>query len=222
MKKLAVLLCIGLVLVLTPNAIAASKITPGSTCKKVNQQAIYKNKIYTCIKLGKKLYWDNGAAYKIEKQSLIPAPTVSTKSSATPTPSQTKISTPAASPSTSQSIAVPLLRDSDITFFSGKLKIIWSGLDTSQKPLMDLRRINVWVFDLQSEKSLAGGLWRVACFITPTPGSFCEISLPPRDHAVRISAYYLNGSESGSSVTLRAKANPITSTLPTDVTPSWG
>ncbi len=85
MKKLAVLLCIGLFLVLTPNAIAASKITPGSTCKKVNQQAIYKNKIYTCIKLGKKLYWNNGAAYKIERPT--PIASQSAKPIASPTPS---------------------------------------------------------------------------------------------------------------------------------------
>ena len=69
----------------TPLAFAASKITPGSTCKKVNQQAIYKNKIYTCIKLGKKLYWDNGATYKIEKPT--PMAPQSAKPIASPTPS---------------------------------------------------------------------------------------------------------------------------------------
>jgi len=69
----------------TPLAIAASKITPGSTCKKVNQQVIYKNKIYTCIKLGKKLYWDNGATYKIERPT--PMASQSAKPIASPTPS---------------------------------------------------------------------------------------------------------------------------------------
>lgn len=69
----------------TPFASAASKITPGSTCKKVNQQSIYKKKIYTCIKLGKKLYWDNGAAYKMERPT--PMAPQSAKPIASPTPS---------------------------------------------------------------------------------------------------------------------------------------
>ena len=85
MRRLVVLLCIGLVVSLTQSANAASKITPGSICKKVNQQSIYKKKIYTCIKLGKKLYWDNGAAYKIERPT--PIAPQSAKPIASPTPS---------------------------------------------------------------------------------------------------------------------------------------
>jgi len=218
-KKLAVLLCIGLVLVLTPNAIAASKITPGSACKKDNQQAIYKNKIYTCIKLGKKLYWDNGRSYVL---SPTPTATASAIASATPTPAQAISPKPTTQPTPSPSKSVPLLRSSDFTFISGKLKVVWSGLDTSQQQITNVRKINVWVFDLQSEQTLAGGVWRVACYVAPTPGSFCEISLPPRDHAVRITASYLNGEESSWSTTLRAKASPVVSTLPTDVVAGWG
>ena len=85
MRRLVVLLCIGLVVSLTQSANAASKITPGSICKKVNQQVIYKNRIYTCIKLGKKLYWDNGAAYKIERPTSMASQ--SAKPIASPTPS---------------------------------------------------------------------------------------------------------------------------------------
>jgi len=202
-----------------PLAIAASKITPGSTCKKGNQQAIYKNKIYTCIKLGKKLYWDNGRSYVL---SPTPTPTASAIASATPTPAQAISPKPTTQPSPSPSKSVPLLRISDFTFVSGKLKVVWSGLDTSQQQIANVRKINVWVFDLQSEQTLAGGVWRVACYVAPTPGSFCEISLPPRDHAVRITASYLNGEESSWSTTLRAKASPVVSTLPTDVVAGWG
>lgn len=218
MKKtiFAFLIVVGLIN-LTPFAFGASKITPGSTCKKDNQQAIYKNKIYTCIKLGKKLYWDNGRSYVLN-----PTPTASATVSATPTPAQAISPKPTTQPTLSPSKSVPLLRNTDFTFISGKLKVVWSGLDTSQQQLTNVRKINVWVFDLQSEQSLAGGVWRVACYIAPAPGSFCEISLPPRDHAVRITASYLNGEESNWSTTLRAKASPVVSTLPTDVVAGWG
>ena len=215
MKKLAVLLCIGLVLVLTPNAIAASKITSGSTCKKVNQQAIYKNKIYTCIKLGKKLYWDNGHSYVLS-----PTATASAIASATPTPAQAISPKPTTQPTPSPSKSVPLLRISDFTFVSGKLKVVWSGLDTSQQQIANVRRVNVYTYDLKDGNS--GSIWRLACFFTPTPSSFCEIILPPRDHALRISVSYLNGGESDWSTALRAKASPLVSTLPTDVVGGWG
>ena len=220
MKRIAPVILITLFSLIVPQqSVAASKITPGSTCKKVNQQSIYKKKIYTCIKLGKKLYWDNGRSYVL---SPTPTATASAIASATPTPAQAISPKPTTQPTPSPSKSVPLLRISDFTFVSGKLKVVWSGLDTSQQQITNVRKINVWVFDLQSEQTLAGGVWRVACYVAPTPGSFCEISLPPRDHAVRITASYLNGEESSWSTTLRAKASPVVSTLPTDVVAGWG
>jgi hypothetical protein len=85
-KRIAPVILITLFSLIVPQqSVAASKITPGSTCKKVNQQSIYKKKIYTCIKLGKKLYWDNGAAYKIERPT--PIAPQSAKPIASPTPS---------------------------------------------------------------------------------------------------------------------------------------
>ena len=217
MRRLVVLLCIGLVVSLSQSANAASKITPGSICKKVNQQVIYKNRIYTCIKLGKKLYWDNGRS-----DVLNPTPTASAIVSASPTPAQAISPKPTTQPTPIPSKSVPLLRNSDFTFISGKLKVVWSGIDTSQQQLTNVRKVNVWVFDLQSEQSLAGGVWRVACYIAPAPGSFCEISLPPRDHALKISVSYLNGGDSDWSSTYRVKANPVVSTPPTDVVAGWG
>lgn len=49
---------------LIPNVADAVKVTPGTTCKKSGAQEVYKGKIYTCIKLGKKLYWNNGKVIK--------------------------------------------------------------------------------------------------------------------------------------------------------------
>ena len=60
MKRLGVsiLLAGSLVFSAIPNANAA--VTPGSKCSKVGLKQIHKGKVYTCIKLGKKLYWNNG------------------------------------------------------------------------------------------------------------------------------------------------------------------
>jgi hypothetical protein len=208
-RKVAALLSIGLLVHSIDSASAATKIVPGSQCKTYNQKRIYQNKIFTCIKLGKKLYWDNGSRYNLEKQTPTPTVTISPRTSTSTTPSQSPSFSPPVLPSPTQSLAVPLLRDSDVSFYAGKLKVVWNGLDTSQKSLTNLRRINVWLYDLQSEQSLAGGLWRVACFIAPTPGAFCEISMPPKEYAVKISAYYLSGDESGYSTTIRIKANYV-------------
>jgi hypothetical protein len=58
-------LLIALALTLIPvSAISAQKITPGSTCKVLNQKVVYQNKTHTCIKSGKKLVWNKGVAVK--------------------------------------------------------------------------------------------------------------------------------------------------------------
>jgi hypothetical protein len=75
---------------LSPSTVSAAKVTPGSTCKRVGSQEVYKGKIYTCIKLGKKLYWNNG-----KKFTMVPVPSASPTSSPilTAVPSPTPIST---------------------------------------------------------------------------------------------------------------------------------
>lgn len=171
-------------------------IKDGASCKKVKQLIISNGYLYECKKVKNKLVWKKGSKVIVESPS---------QEASTPTPSISL--NPSKQPTTSPSKPVPLLRTSDFTFFSGKLKVTWSGLDSSQQQLTNVRKINVWVFDLQSEQSLAGGVWRVACYIAPTPGAICEISLPPRDHAIRITASFLNGEESNWSTTLRAKAS---------------
>jgi hypothetical protein len=45
-------------------AISAPKVTPGSTCKVLNQKVVYLNKTYTCVKSGKKLVWNKGVVLK--------------------------------------------------------------------------------------------------------------------------------------------------------------
>ena len=71
---------IALSVVLIPvAAVSAQKITPGSTCKVLNQKVVYQNKTYTCIKSGKKLVWNKGVVVKVAAkptptQSAVPIP----------------------------------------------------------------------------------------------------------------------------------------------------
>ena len=65
---------IALVLILVPvSALSAQKVTPGSTCKVLNQKTVYSNKTYTCIKSGKKLVWNKGVL--VVKPTPMPTPT---------------------------------------------------------------------------------------------------------------------------------------------------
>ena len=54
-------LLIALALALVPiAATSAQKISPGSTCKVLKQKVSSQNKVYTCIKSGKKFIWNKG------------------------------------------------------------------------------------------------------------------------------------------------------------------
>ena len=69
-------LLVALILPLLPVvAFSAQKITPGSTCKVLNQKVVYQNKTYTCIKSGKKLVWNKGVAVKNPTPTPTPTPT---------------------------------------------------------------------------------------------------------------------------------------------------
>lgn len=58
-------LLVSFALTLIPiTAFSAQKITPGSTCKVLNQKIVYQKKTYTCIKSGKKLVWNKGVVVK--------------------------------------------------------------------------------------------------------------------------------------------------------------
>lgn len=56
-----------------PGANAA--VTPGSKCSKAGVKQTYKGKVYTCIKLGKKLVWNKGIAVKNPTPTPTPTPT---------------------------------------------------------------------------------------------------------------------------------------------------
>lgn len=72
MKRLSFILVAFLILGV-PTAYAAT-ITPGTACKSAGQKATHNGKSYTCIKLGKKLYWNNGVPTKKSNTSLLEIP----------------------------------------------------------------------------------------------------------------------------------------------------
>ena len=92
---------------LTSNSYSATKITPGASCKVLNQKVTFQKKIFTCIKSGKKLIWNKGV--QIKMQSPTPKPTSPTPS---PTPTPTTDSTPTQTPSKS---ATPTAANSGYT-----------------------------------------------------------------------------------------------------------
>lgn len=64
--KLAQGVLIALALSLIPiAAVSAQKVTPGSTCKVLNQKVVYLKKTYTCVKSGKKQVWNKGVVIKV-------------------------------------------------------------------------------------------------------------------------------------------------------------
>jgi hypothetical protein len=89
MKRIGVsiLLVVTLVVYALPNATAV--VTPGSKCSKVGAQQTYKSKIYTCVKSGVKLVWNNGTNIISAKPSLQKSstPTAPSKPTNGPSPS---------------------------------------------------------------------------------------------------------------------------------------
>ena len=76
---------LGITLLLTISLIPAHSATPpksGSTCTKQGATKTYQGKKYTCIKSGKKLIWDKGAA--IAKPITTPSPSPSQTISQSP------------------------------------------------------------------------------------------------------------------------------------------
>lgn len=64
-----------LALILCGLSAANAAVTPGTKCSKAGVKQTYKGKIYTCVKLGKNLYWNNGTKVVIPK-----SPSVASKS----------------------------------------------------------------------------------------------------------------------------------------------
>ena len=68
--------------------LAHSAVTPGSKCSKTGVKQVFRGKTYTCIKLGKKLYWNNGVVVKVTS---LPSPTVTVIATPSPAPTVTSL-----------------------------------------------------------------------------------------------------------------------------------
>jgi hypothetical protein len=144
-------LLITLALTLIPvSAISAQKITPGSTCKVLNQKVVYQNKSYTCIKSGKKLIWNKGVAVK--------------KPTPTPTPSRAPEKTP-----TIDKSFVPWSTEFDIENMSERA--FKSFLDWSKEQALSPRKHQVIVQDTLKDSKKVEDLQKIDEF---TSGLFSQ------------------------------------------------
>ena len=77
-------LLVGLAIVMIPvTAVSAQRVTPGNSCKVLNQKIVYLDMSYTCSKSGKTLVWSKGqlVTKNSQKKTPIPLPIIELKSS---------------------------------------------------------------------------------------------------------------------------------------------
>ena len=72
MKRLQASLVVSIILVSVLPSTSNAAVTAGTKCVKSGVQQIHKGKKYTCIKLGRKLFWNNGVKHQIVSPT--PAP----------------------------------------------------------------------------------------------------------------------------------------------------
>ena len=82
MKKFSAGFLVFILFLLVGTSASNAAVTPGSKCSKAGMKQTYKGKTYTCIKLGKKLYWNNGTLVVVST----PKPTANPTPTPTPTP----------------------------------------------------------------------------------------------------------------------------------------
>jgi hypothetical protein len=83
MKRFALPVLLTLSIIVSTVPIANASVTPGAKCLKAGAKQTFKGKVFTCIKLGSKLYWNNGV--KVVSPAAKPSPSPSQ----TPPPAQT-------------------------------------------------------------------------------------------------------------------------------------
>ena len=92
MRRLFVSISLTITLVVSGLPYASAAVTPGSKCPKAGIKQVYKGKIYSCIKSGSKLFWNNGTRVVSPKPTFTPTPTVT--ASAVPTVTATTVPIP--------------------------------------------------------------------------------------------------------------------------------
>jgi hypothetical protein len=74
-KRLLIPILLALSLIVSAVPSSSASVTPGSKCSKAGAKQTFKGKVFTCIKLGSKLYWNNGviAVKTVAKVPTVPA-----------------------------------------------------------------------------------------------------------------------------------------------------
>ena len=83
MKRFALPTLLAVAIIVSAMPVSSASVTSGTKCPKVGAKQIVKGKVFTCIKLGSKLYWNNGVMVK--KPAAQPTPSKQTPK-VTPTP----------------------------------------------------------------------------------------------------------------------------------------
>jgi len=131
MKRLLIIFTVISTILMVTVIPAQGAVTPGTKCAKAGTKQVFKGKTYTCIKLGKLLYWNNGVLIAT------PAPTVTV--TATPAPTVTVTATPVpkvtVAPTPAPTVSKPLIPTSikaTIKFSGGpSMNTAWgSGLSS--------------------------------------------------------------------------------------------
>ncbi len=111
--------------------VVAATVTPGTSCKKAGLTKVSNGKKFTCIKLGKKLYWDNGKKLP-SKATPTSSPTLTSPTSPTPTSSPTLTSPTSPTPTSSPTLISPSIPTPTSTY-SGAIDLY--GNPTSDEAL---------------------------------------------------------------------------------------
>ena len=91
MRRTSAAISIAALLAVAIAPVAHSAVTPGATCKKLGQTTTQTGMKYTCVKSGKKLIWNKGAAIKKPAST---GTTASPASTPSPTPSVAAVTYP--------------------------------------------------------------------------------------------------------------------------------
>ena len=127
MKRLVGYLLVILFTLSVSAPLAHSAVTPGSKCSKTGVKQVFRGKTYTCIKLGKKLYWNNGVVVKVTS---LPSPTVTVIATPSPAPTVTVTAIPSPAPTvTVTATPSPTLKSLSIKIVvSSQGSIYWGPL----------------------------------------------------------------------------------------------
>lgn len=64
MKRYLIPILLSVSLIASAMPSSSASVTPGTKCSKAKAQQLFNGKVFTCIKLGSKLYWNNGVKSK--------------------------------------------------------------------------------------------------------------------------------------------------------------